>query len=393
MAFNFIDTVYSYFGNELIGKAEIYLNEGTVSVKKGLEAIIPVSLNGIVKEAETDPESVLSLAREASNSGISNRLYECFTPGGGGIPSIGPTLINNILGDKFGSTANSISSFAGLKGSSTASLFGIILPFALSLLGKHAQENNLSAGELSALLSSQKSSILSAIPADLGIKLKDKPQEVFTNQGVIKKRNRWIIPTLLAFLVVFILVWLMRTCNKETTPVAPTTTTTDTASTIKTEAVVINKEPVRLMLPDGIELEAYKGGIEDLLIAFINDSTATITKDNWFDFNELNFKFGTAEIIPESESELNNIVKILQAYPKVKIKIGGYTDKVGDEATNKKLSQDRANAILEALKTAGVGNQVVGAEGYGSEFAKFPAEAPEEDRIKDRRVSVSVREK
>jgi outer membrane protein OmpA-like peptidoglycan-associated protein len=45
------------------------------------------------------------------------------------------------------------------------------------------------------------------------------------------------------------------------------------------------------------------------------------------------------------------------------------------------------------LKDLGVGSQLAGAEGYGSEFAKYPADAPETDRIKDRRISVSVREK
>ena len=59
----------------------------------------------------------------------------------------------------------------------------------------------------------------------------------------------------------------------------------------------------------------------------------------------------------------------------------------------KNLSQQRADAVLAALKEAGVGAQVEGAEGYGSEFAKYPETAPEEDRLKDRRVSFSVRAK
>ena len=133
--------------------------------------------------------------------------------------------------------------------------------------------------------------------------------------------------------------------------------------------------------------------MEDLLVAFISSDTSKGGKDNWFDFNDLNFKFGTAEIIPESRKELDDLVEILKAFPKVKIKIGAYTDRVGTESGNKKLSQDRANAIAAALKEAGVSAQVTGAEGYGSEFAKYPADAPEENRIKDRRVSVSVREK
>ena len=76
-----------------------------------------------------------------------------------------------------------------------------------------------------------------------------------------------------------------------------------------------------------------------------------------------------------------------------RIKIGGYTDAVGDSVANLKLSHDRAETVRKGLVDAGVGAQVTDAEGYGSQFAKFPATAPEDVRIKDRHVSVSVRAK
>ncbi len=110
-------------------------------------------------------------------------------------------------------------------------------------------------------------------------------------------------------------------------------------------------------------------------------------------FIDLNFNFGTAQITADSHRQLDNLTEILKAFPKVKIKIGGYTDRVGNEADNKKLSQDRADAVAAALKDEGVSAQVVGAEGYGAEFAKYPASAPDENRVKDRRISVSVRDK
>jgi len=81
----------------------------------------------------------------------------------------------------------------------------------------------------------------------------------------------------------------------------------------------------------------------------------------------------------------------LQEFPEAKIKIGGYTDKTGDEKLNKKLSEDRAEAVEDYLKSKNLGSQVDGAEGYGSEFAKYPASASESERILDRHVSVSVR--
>mgnify|MGYP003549474395 CR=1 FL=1 len=114
-------------------------------------------------------------------------------------------------------------------------------------------------------------------------------------------------------------------------------------------------------------------------------------KKIWFDFDNLNFETGSANLTAGSQAQVSNMVAILKAFPAAKLKIGGYTDKVGNEASNRKLSASRANAVKAALDKGGVGAQVIGAEGYGSEFAKFPADAPESDRVKDRHVSVSIR--
>jgi outer membrane protein OmpA-like peptidoglycan-associated protein len=150
----------------------------------------------------------------------------------------------------------------------------------------------------------------------------------------------------------------------------------------------------KVILADGTELNAYKGGIEDKLVACLSDSSCKPGKDLWFDFDNLNFDMGSAKITAESESQVRNIAAILQAYPKLKIKIGGYTDKTGNADANKKLSQDRAQATHDAIIAAGANAaQLEEPEGYGSEFATVPAEASEDDRRSDRRISVSVRAK
>jgi outer membrane protein OmpA-like peptidoglycan-associated protein len=153
-------------------------------------------------------------------------------------------------------------------------------------------------------------------------------------------------------------------------------------------------ESVKVELPGGIQIEALKGGIEDKLVAFLNDSTAKADKDVWFDFDNLNFKTGSTEITEESNVQVQNITAILKAYPKLKVKIGGYTDKTGDSTANLALSQERADAVLEALKKANASaEQLTGAEGYGSQYAKAAVDAPDEERKLDRRISLGVREK
>jgi outer membrane protein OmpA-like peptidoglycan-associated protein len=395
MSWNFLDAVKGYFSDELVSKAVSYLGESESVVKKGLNTVIPVTLAGIAKKAEDgDPSSLLNLASQALNSGILDNLSGTFSSAGGGVPSGGPSLISSLFGDKFGAIANLVSGFTGMKGATTSSLFGSVVPLALALLGRHAKDNNATPGAIASLLGSQKASILSALPVGLSFsKIFGESEPARTTYRApspeAKTGNKWLLPLLLALAAIALIWWLMKGCGGQ----KPETVAPPPDTVTKTEVIVVTKEPLKVKLPNGIELDAYKGGIEDLLVAFLNDPNAQAGKDNWFDFNDLNFKFGTAEIIPESKKEVDNLVQILKAYPNVKIKLGGYTDKVGDEAANKKLSGERAAAVLAALTEAGVGSQVEGAEGYGSEFAKYPATAPDEDRLKDRRVSVSVRAK
>nr|WP_286863294.1 MULTISPECIES: OmpA family protein [Sphingobacterium] len=149
------------------------------------------------------------------------------------------------------------------------------------------------------------------------------------------------------------------------------------------------------MLPNGGKLAAFKSGIEERLVQFLKSDYKSLGEDSlkntWFDFDNLNFETRTAKVLPESQVQLSNLAEILKAFPAANVKIGGYTDKTGNEDFNKKLSLDRANAVKDYLDKAGLSKQVVGAEGYGSQFAKYAADAPETDRILDRHVSVSVR--
>ncbi len=162
-----------------------------------------------------------------------------------------------------------------------------------------------------------------------------------------------------------------------------------------TGATTGERKLTEVSLPAGTKLQAYPGGIEDQLIKFIQsdeykNGTADTLKDKWFSFDDLNFKTGTTELVPESKRQLDNVVAILKGFPDVKIKIGGYTDKTGNDAANKKLSDERAKAVKAALEKAGVGAQVPEAEGYGEEFAKVAETATDKEREADRKTSVRL---
>jgi outer membrane protein OmpA-like peptidoglycan-associated protein len=61
------------------------------------------------------------------------------------------------------------------------------------------------------------------------------------------------------------------------------------------------------------------------------------------------FDTGKADLKPESDPALAEIVKMLKADPGLKVYVVGHTDNVGQFTSNVKLSQDRAASVVNAL--------------------------------------------
>jgi outer membrane protein OmpA-like peptidoglycan-associated protein len=213
------------------------------------------------------------------------------------------------------------------------------------------------------------------------------------HSDVAVSKINWLSLMLGTILFMGLIIFTFKGCkgSNDSQTEATETALTETNATAPT---LSERESVKVKLPDGTELDAYKTGIEDQLVSFLNNPASVPGKDVWFDFDNLNFKTGSADITEESKVQIQNITAILKAYPKVKIKIGGYTDKTGDSLSNLKLSQGRADAVEKALKASGVNiAQLTGAEGYGSQYATIGASASDEERMKDRRIAISVRAK
>ncbi len=123
----------------------------------------------------------------------------------------------------------------------------------------------------------------------------------------------------------------------------------------------------------------------------VNQKDKTILDPNkWYTIENLYFETGSSDLKAGYELQLNNLVEILNAYPDLKIKLGGYTDNSGNEDSNQKLSNLRAQTAKLKLLELGISADRIEAEGYGSQHPVCEANDTDECKAKNRRIDLRV---
>jgi outer membrane protein OmpA-like peptidoglycan-associated protein len=102
------------------------------------------------------------------------------------------------------------------------------------------------------------------------------------------------------------------------------------------------------------------------------------------------FDIGKASLRPESNSELDRLLKLMQDVPSLKIEIGGHTDNTGSASLNQKLSQDRAEAVVNYLKSKGVPASRMNSKGYG-DSVPVASNTTEAGRQQNRRTEFEIK--
>lgn len=438
MSLNIIDLIKGQLGSALVTQAASQLGESESGISKAIGGLLPAIVGGLANNS--DNPAVLDAITGAPSQGVLGNLLG-LASGNTWVQS----LLASIFGDKLSGLVNSIATYAGISNHSSASLLNLVTGATVGSVGKYAADNNLDQSGVSSLLNDQKGIVSSLLPAGLSLAslnvgdwakgykfdndndtIKTTPTPPLSNPtqheekkidvtrsvadgGTFPDRSttsdggsiwKWLLPVLLLIAASY---FLWKQCNKKetttTTAVAGDSlnTTNDSSSSMQNDTattMTTTKADENIDL-NGTSLKGYKGGMEDNMINFLksgsyaNAADDAALKDNWYNFDHVNFKMGSAkELEASSQGQLENLVAILKAYPDAKIKIGGYTDKVGNEAANVKLSGERATYIKDWLAKQGVGAQVTGADGYGSKFATVDAAATNEERAVDRKMAV-----
>ena len=113
------------------------------------------------------------------------------------------------------------------------------------------------------------------------------------------------------------------------------------------------------------------------------EANATIVLRNIF------FDVSKYELKPESQVELDNVVKLMKDNPTLKIQINGHTDNVGKPADNLALSNNRAKAVVEYITSKGVEATRLSFQGFGA-TQPVADNASEDGRAQNRRTELKV---
>ncbi len=380
MANTIMDSIMAMVTPEMRQALAARVGEPAESVQDALAAACDAIVSGLARrEGDSDFRAQLvDFAGAAAAQSVGSNL--------GSIAATGPAgataeLVSRFLSMVFGSqqsqVADAIARRHALSAASGVGVLRTAVPMVLAVLGT-AQ----SAGSLA-----RPDAVRGTVP-------RSAAHEV---EGAVPPR--WLVPSAITGAV--LLGWLALrafTAPEEARAVATVTAeATNAAATaagnVPSEAVAAAwaalGDMMKVRLPDGIVLNVPALGVEARLLRFLSGQSAPARDSSWFDFDRLLFNTGKATLQSVSQEQLSNIAAILNAYPQVSIRIGGYTDNTGDPAANLHLSEERANNVMDELVKLGVDPARMSARGYGQR-SPTADNSSEEGRQKNRRISLRV---
>ncbi len=122
--------------------------------------------------------------------------------------------------------------------------------------------------------------------------------------------------------------------------------------------------------------------IRDFGLEKVEVGTKVVLENIFFETNKATLK-------PESYAQLEQVLKFMNSNPSVRMEISGHTDNTGSLKYNTKLSQSRAEAVVQYLVERGIDASRFDAKGYAFTQPIAPNDT-EEGRAKNRRVEFKI---
>ncbi|MDR1757182.1 MAG: DUF937 domain-containing protein [Culturomica sp.] len=410
----YFNSLKSLFPGDMISKTAAMLDEQEVKVSTAVSTIVASFLE-VIRKKGNNPE-MENIWKEAGHKNIlSHVAHICQENVAPEHQALGDNFLEHLLGDKAAAFTDPIAAQTAVSKPVANRLVSMMAPIVAGFFGNLLVKEKYSMHTIFTELESQKECSLSLVPAGIrsafksGSTLEHKSHPHHTHHAAAhaapvaapaspktekpKTGKGWLV-WLLLILLLLLLLFFWRSCRKHKARETLHATETVIAPLPPVVKADTGRKSLELVLPNGVKLNAYTGGIEDRMIAYLNsdaykNATAKELEDKWFVFDNIRFEFNSAtDLMNHSMVQVNNIAEILKAYGSAKILIAGFADKVGSKQDNISISRGRAKTIEKLLDQQGLQNQIVRTEGYGNEFAKHAASESDDARSEDRDIAL-----
>ncbi len=178
-----------------------------------------------------------------------------------------------------------------------------------------------------------------------------------------------------------------------TTPTAPPPPPV-TMVPVVTYETVVTYQPVTTVQPVTTYVPANQLNGANLNEHFLGDANANFSEGQLIDLKDVYYDFNKFNIRADASTDLDRVVKLMQTYPSMTISLESHTDARGNEAYNKKLSQNRAKSARKYIVSKGVDGSRITAKGFGESALKNKCadgvKCSEQEHQQNRRTEVRI---
>src|SRR5208283_2380866 len=93
------------------------------------------------------------------------------------------------------------------------------------------------------------------------------------------------------------------------------------------------------------------------------------------------FKSGSYELLPGARERLAKVSGIVLAYSGLRVAVEGHTDSIGGDEYNRRLSEQRADAVRDYLVRQGINSDAITSSGFGKSEPVASNDRSEERRV------------
>jgi hypothetical protein len=174
MAANLVSVVMQFLTPDMIAKIASTLGLDRTVAQKAVGGAVPALLSSLadVASAPNGVRQLGNLLAQQQPGSLESLKSLIGGPGQNNLAETGSSMLSGLFGGgTLDTMAQTIGKFAGMDGSSSKSLLGMLGPVIIGALGQHQRSAGLDASGLASLLGSQKEQIAAAIPSGLADQL------------------------------------------------------------------------------------------------------------------------------------------------------------------------------------------------------------------------------